>query len=51
MSAWTPTQIFAAILGVCAGISTIGAAVGCLTGIVTERVFKALRLNTENGGR
>ena len=28
MNELTPTQIFAAILGVCAGISTIGAAVG-----------------------
>ena len=25
----------------------IGAAVGCLTGIVTERVMKALRINTD----
>ena len=27
-------------------LAGIGAAVGCLTGIITERVFKALRVKT-----
>lgn len=41
----TPTQIFAAILGVCAGISTIGAAVGWIIKCVRAAKAPAKRIN------
>lgn len=45
MSALTPGQIFASILGVCAGISTIGAAVGWIIKCIKAAKAPAKRIN------
>ena len=45
MNTWSPTQIFAAILGVCAGISTIGAAVGWIIKCVKAARAPAQKIN------
>ena len=45
MSEFSPGQIFAAILGICAGISTIGAAVGWIIKCVKAARAPAKRIN------